>query len=114
MTPDITTVEGDEVPVIADELLDANDDPISLVEGDVVTLEVQRSGGRDEPIELACEVTSLAPAAIESASLADLPAGRYEARFVIVLLANGRRSYPNGPPIYIRVNRRIAAVEASS
>jgi hypothetical protein len=117
MTPDYELTEGDTLPAIeATGFLDANEDPASFLEGDRVILRIQRSGGRDDPIELECDITQESPGKAVSPPLDDLVAGRYTARFVVLPVEGGTLSYPNtATPLYIRVNPNYAVtVEESS
>lgn len=116
MIPDYEIAEGDSLPAIeAEQFLDADENPISFTEEDAVILRVQRSGNRDAPMDLECEITQLSPAKAISPPLSDLKAGRYTARFIAVLAEGGQVSYPNGlAPLYIRVNDNMVAEESSS
>src|SRR5262245_54165463 len=115
MIPDYSIAEGDTLPVmVCEEFEDANGDPLSLAEDDEVFLRIQRSGGRDEPEDLECNITQRDPAVAESPAMNALVAGRYEARFVVKFAEGGQLSWPNGDtPIYVRVNKN-AAPEAES
>jgi hypothetical protein len=112
MTPDYEIAEGDSLPLIEAEFEDVNGEPVVLLEGDVVTLRIQRSGGRDDPINVECEVVD---EKVQSDPLNALAPGRYEARFVVTFVAGGQLSWPNSdPPIYIKVNPNFVTEEESS